>query len=1124
MAYAFERFLPQTVSQFDAFAPPVEDPSLLSQIGGSALSGLGWLAEVLAKPDRILYALPSGNPQELLNILPFSDTFGWTDPSNMASASTALEYMGAIPKNTPGFDWWDPVRLGADILGSPSTYASFGASALTKGGEVARAAGVLDDLSRVERMTGNLSKLAKGDDAIADIATAALRSGAPLGELYNQPLQGLARFGIPFTNFGTTVGFGPTSQAIAGTLDTAGQLIGKTPVIGPTLDATRRFGRMLFDPSAKNRFAPREQELAGLAYRDRDAIKVAARGEEIDRITQSAPIRQAFHEAFGEDIMEGFGVHGPGNDVAGFSPGSVVYASDQGNYGHVLSLWGDTAKVYFRNPETGLEATKDLPVEWLTKVTGETAKEYSTKIVDDVYDRLVRMTADVGGDVPTAWEQLMPDARMDDNLARQIRDLVLDMQGANRRDWTELGDMGLPAPVMKEMELAGHFPRHVDQKLRQEFSSLRAQRLAGVRHPSAAARADELRYVPTEVINQMLVDPAARGANAADHILSEYGRWLRGYEEGPAKHAQALAEWIAGHKNESLFTRKWITDQVGYKQRVELAKANGRAIHEMISRTMGEAGDVAVDNAFKRAGMDANAALTFLSKKTGKTPSQLAGLKVPADVADAVAAYIKPHKSAEWLEMTQAVMGRFNQWFRRNVTLPFASFASRNFISGQHVNAFASGLMRTGRDVADYERAFMDVAKLIKNPEADAETVRRLYKYGVLNPRVGFEGVELSSGAGSLAPKSAFDVRSTWAQAGLDVAAQPSIVPGLDKLPGGKTLRRIGKTWMGTGERLNQNVEALNRAPMFLYLERKGWSPLAAAKKVNELQFDYSDFTAFEQGLRNTAIPFYAFQRKVAPLMYRNLIERPGGGVAQTIRATNYARGDRAQAATTPDYVSQTTSIPLGTLADGSQRFLTGLGLAHEVPAQYLGGGLREAGLEGLSQLSPLLKAPLEWFTKQSFFQRGPGGAGRPLETMDPTIRRTISNIQEQLGGEPAGRLPPPGLLEFAAANSPFSRYLTTARQLSDPRKGILGNVMMQATGLRFTDISPAAQEATLRQRAAELMKEMGARTFEKVYFDKDEIPNLPPEDQETATKLNALQRLLARKASARARLAEAGR
>ncbi len=1068
MAYAFERFLPQTVSQFDAFAPPVDDPSLLSRIGGSALSGLGWLAEVLQKPDRILYALPSGNPRELLNLVPFSDWMGLTDPSNMASASTALENVGVIPQNTPGFDWWDPVRLGADILGSPSFYGSFGASALTKGGEVARAAGVLDDLSRVERMTGSLNKLAKGDDAIADIATAAIKSGAPLGDLYNQPLQGLARIGIPFTNIGTTVGFGPASQWIAGTLDTAGSLIGKTPVIGPALDATRRFGRMLFDPAAGNRIAPREQELAGLAYRERDAIRAAARGEEVERLAQSEPIRQAFHEAFGEDIAR-----------------AAATAEELG---------------------------------------GAAAEQAAREAVDDVYDRLVRMTADVGGDVPTAWEQLLPEARFDENLARRMRELVVDMQGANRRQWTEIGDMGMPAPVMEEMALSGHFPRQVDQKLRQEFSSLRAQRLAGVRHPSAAARADELRYVPTEVINRMLVDPAARGANAAEHIAREYGRWLRGYDEGPAKHAQALAEWVARHKNESLFTRKWIADQVDYTRRAQLAQANGRAIHEMISRTMGEAGDVAVDNAFKRAGMDANKALEFLSKKTGKTPSQLAGLKVPADVAEAVAAYIKPHKSPEWLEMTQAVMGRFNQWFRRNVTLPFGSFAARNFLSGQHVNAFASGLMRTGRDVADYERAFMDVAKLIKNPEADAETVRRLFKYGMLNPRVGFEGVEMSGGAGALAPKSPLDIRSTWAQAGLDVAAEPSVVPGLDKLPGGKLLRRIGKTWMGTGERLNQNVEALNRAPMFLYLERKGWSPLAAAKKVNELQFDYSDFTAFEQGLRNTAVPFYAFQRKVAPLMYRNLIERPGGGVAQTIRATNFARGDRSQAATTPDYVSQTTSIPLGTLADGSQRFLTGLGLAHEVPAQYLGGGLREGILEGLSQLSPLLKTPLEWGTGQSFFQRGPGGAGRPLETMDPTIRRTISNIQEQLGGEPAGRLPPPGLLEFAAANSPFSRYLSTARQLSDPRKGILGNLMMQTTGLRFTDISPAAQEATLRQRAAELMKEMGARTFEKVYFDKDEIPNLPEEDQETAVKLNALQRLLARKASARARLAEAGR
>jgi hypothetical protein len=66
------------------------------------------------------------------------------------------------------------------------------------------------------------------------------------------------------------------------------------------------------------------------------------------------------------------------------------------------------------------------------------------------------------------------------------------------------------------------------------------------------------------------------------------------------------------------------------------------------------------------------------------------------------------------------------------------------------------------------------------------------------------------------------------------------------------------------------------------------------------------------------------------------------------------------------------------------------------------------------------------------------------------------------------------------------------------------------------TDVSPAAQDAVLRDRALEMMKAMGSRAFTRTYFDKDDVQNMPKPQQELARKLTELQSLLAERAKAR--------
>lgn len=138
---------------------------------------------------------------------------------------------------------------------------------------------------------------------------------------------------------------------------------------------------------------------------------------------------------------------------------------------------------------------------------------------------------------------------------------------------------------------------------------------------------------------------------------------------------------------------------------------------------------------------------------------------------------------------------------------------------------------------------------------------------------------------------------------------------------------------------------------------------------------------------------------------------------------------------------------------------------------------------------------------------------GRDLDDMDPTVGRLAANV---LGREDAVTFPGSKPLEFLAANSPLARALTTARQLTDDRKGIGARAANVLTGLRVTDVSPASQEAMLRERASSLMKQMGAKAFNRVYFSQADLAKMTPEQQAAAREFMQFQNLLAQRAKQR--------
>jgi hypothetical protein len=85
------------------------------------LDALGWVGESLGKPGAAVRGLLAGRPDQLMNLVPFSDTMGLTDPSQRTSGRDLLRQWGAIGQD----DNWGNFAGGMALEAAtdPLTYA-----------------------------------------------------------------------------------------------------------------------------------------------------------------------------------------------------------------------------------------------------------------------------------------------------------------------------------------------------------------------------------------------------------------------------------------------------------------------------------------------------------------------------------------------------------------------------------------------------------------------------------------------------------------------------------------------------------------------------------------------------------------------------------------------------------------------------------------------------------------------------------------------------------------------------------------------------------------------------------------------------------------------------------------
>lgn len=317
-----------------------------------------------------------------------------------------------------------------------------------------------------------------------------------------------------------------------------------------------------------------------------------------------------------------------------------------------------------------------------------------------------------------------------------------------------------------------------------------------------------------------------------------------------------------------------------------------------------------------------------------------------------------------------------------------------------------------------------------------------------------------------------------------------------------------------TGDIFGQYTDNMVRLQPWLNQLRKGVDPAEAMRKVMEAQVDYAPraFTEVEKKLKRL-LPFYAFSSRQISYLRRELVQNPQGRLSKIIRAQ--AVGGRTDVPL-PEYISQTGAIPLGENEQGDKAFLTSLGLMHEDPLSFLGGGLEGLGAETLSRTNPMIKAPIEAVFGQSAFQRGPMG-GRSLADMDPPLGRLFSNLGlRDLGPDERARPVISRGFEHLMSNMPTSRLVTTARTLSDPRKAHEGTripggaaLLNALTGMRISHLSPAAQDRAIREQIdATLTDDLGGQMFQRSYVPQPVLEQTRARDPDLFGRMEAGRKL----------------
>lgn len=1006
---------PRTRKRKQPEMTPEEEQGVLASLGSNALSGLGFVGNVLDTPGAMLRNTIVGEN-------PFKGVF---DPEQRTSGRDVLEQYGMLDPNQAGMDAGDVAGFGAEVLLDPLTYLTLGGSALTKTGKAVKNAGMMGDVTRiasqkagkevgkrVSRLTTTAADLFGGD------AVAASRKLGITEAEAAEKLGGMFGIGLPFMEPSAIGGTGKIAQKVAGGMDAVGE--------------AARFGNI-----------PGTNYSPGMHLAQLFDYRV---GPTDTKLTQKAAIRAT------EDFERNVG-----------RADKVTHAA------------ADAAHDYGLADEAGGDAMREF-MELGSLPTGP-APAPVTKAVNAMHAENLRGIHDKR--VAGGMSEFLQDPAGINYVRRQAVDIpgVTDIGG-------EYGSSGRHMSGRTDADLA-----RVN-----EFKGIvgGTTQLKKIIADPDVIKAAKDKTVPSGVLEGLLTH--RYGAVIMDHqLIPDMANRLRGL---PIEQME-----------KGLFANHPIVDFAeGARNNIRAAANLRSGMEGVISKTaapytgiLNKSQFVETDEVLKTLGYDAtqfpHLAGTAMPKKEAESLTRMFdGFKSPKAVNAAIAgldSYMNLWKAGVLTRPARYVRDLISGGVQNINEGQFSIrdyIAAHKLLKGESVESLAEipvvKQMLQSQNLppekaSDMVRQLAGAYGMSGNKQAQAAVVGNIHNPAntgqledILGSRPGHHPVSKGEFAKTLAGKTP---GASW---------NPTKVRGF----AGATETQF--PLVKAGEYAGHYTDTMNRLPAFITLLRRGVDPTAAAKRVAEAQVEYGNrtFSAFERDVMKRVMPFYSFARKQAPFVAKRLAEKPGGLMAQEIRAANQANKDPQPL---PDKVTASMAIPLGQQEDGTKRFLTSLGLMHEDPLTLLQIGdsaletASKTGRQLLGRVNPVAKTLAEIPMGKLAF------SGQDLREADPSIGRTMSSIKDLITGEKSIDAMGSGsddatLAEYAATLIPgVSAISNTARTAVDQRKTTGDKALNLLTGVKITDISPKTQEAVVIERVKDKLKKSGGKTIERPYVPK---------------------------------------
>lgn len=1073
---------------------PHDEASVLEMAKSAAGSGLEILSDVLDTfGGRAIKGLLGGRPRELLSVLPFSDTLTipglgttLTDETERVHGKDLAEQWGLTTGNKYG-DF--ATGLGIDIATDPIMYLFGPAGALTQGGRIAKAAGMLPRTVRARQtsslggllddtagpgarelleMSGNLPQATQARlDALKNFmgplqpevlapvrasilptstlgraTQAAQGAGLSLEQAMAGPLGGTIGFGLPFSRAPAAVaGMGEPGQWLANTLGAG------TDWLGMTLPA--RGLRAMFNKAVEGRVSQPLQE----------------------GLLRVAPRMRAAQEA-GE--MLGLGAARKLDDLGQF---------DAAGLNSLRELASNQASIATRMGQ-GIPAVADDASRQLENMLlSENAAGVGTKRVQD-YIPLEKLAFEatpgyeIASGVAGSTQGISP---FSPHL--MAREKLL--QGLPKA-WRSVDDI-----VM-------------DERISSPFRTSAQQGVASKAREADIIRREHLNWTPQDT----QVYGALQARKTTGQILSDAEEATYKALKGKWDKADELAEWAArldpkhaalsatgptGAEKLPFYNPDILKGLAQRKMRSEQVKLRAEGVMYAVSKDAQSAATAPLDwipakDVFAKIGLTGTGAESSLAKMMqevgGSMPAGgLEALRISPQLTKDLTNYVTMFSRPTALDPFVKAWDTVHYLFKAGVTSVWPKKYTRDAVQG----AFQNYTAMRPQEFIKYQT---EAIRFVKN----GGTIE------YANKVPGLEHMTAEAATKKLADEfAALDGfytgrKSRFAEEIGGLGFTPKKLPGQGRegileimTPSASRnttwdMRDIAGVWgrtetkyapVAAGGKISELIDDTNKFALFLQRRMSGFSTQSAWEDVLKRQYDFSNLSGFERSIMRRAVPFYSWMRQNVPATIKRLIEHPGGAEGRVARSFVTARQEEFL----PESLGTGLALPLGEPENGRQRFLNKSWLPFEDALKFLG---NIGSNKILGDLTPGLKVPLELAT------------GEQLHTGMP-----LSELESLTGSD---------LLDEIIYNSPIARGISTVRPFLAPLRypdTPVGDSLMKGTfnalaPLSLTDVDMEKQKRRavreVLERKLRGSEDVGAA--ERFYVRDENLQKLSPEQQ----------------------------